>query len=82
MFAWKHHGLKAMAVSMVGRAKCLPNNDVAKVKNSWSSTYFWPTLRRLRAVRIGLFNFVPDTAFFFIDGDRGYRYDANEDFNS
>jgi hypothetical protein len=29
MFAWKHHGLLLMAVSMVGEAKCPPKNDVA-----------------------------------------------------
>src|ERR1700676_4109132 len=56
---------------MVGRAKCPPNDDVAKVQTSWSSIYHRQTTRRLRAVRIALSNFVLDTAFFLIDGDRG-----------
>ena len=38
MSAWKHHGLKQMAVSMVGEAtNNPPNDDVAREQNPWSS---------------------------------------------
>jgi hypothetical protein len=70
MFAWKHHGLLAMAVSMVGGAIDRPV-VMQREQQSHGPLPLWLLLRCSRTAQDFCVTIKLDNAFFLIEGHPG-----------